>query len=114
MTLRDPLTIFQRTPLSNTLENAYNACLEQPRNSKRFIELKFIQHNKQFVLDICNSYRGTVKFDIEGFPISQKEGHGVGGRSIFAFIRKYHATFDYSAIKGIFSFRLMFSDDDLT
>ena len=102
------------TVLSNTLENAFNACMELPRNSERFIELKFVQHNKQFVLDICNSYNGEVQFDAEGFPISHKKGHGIGGRSIFAFIRKYQASFDYSANKGVFSFRLMFSGDDLT
>ena len=96
--------------LSNALENAYHACMKLPFDAERFIELKFIQHKKQFVLDISNSYDGVVEFGVDGRPVSQSEDHGVGSKSIFAFVGKYNATIDYSATNGIFSIRIMFAE----
>lgn len=96
--------------LSNALENAHNACMKLPPDAERFIELKFIQHKKQFVLDVSNSYDGDVEFGGDGRPVSQREDHGVGSQSIFAFVRKYHSTIDYSSANGVFSLRIMFTD----
>ena len=76
-----------------------------------FIEIKFIQHKKQFVLDVSNSNIEAVEFGGDGRPVSQREDHGVGSQSIFAFVRKYHSTIDYSAKNGVFSIRIMFADD---
>lgn len=98
--------------LANALENAYNACKRQAGGAKRFIQLKFIQHKKQFVLDISNSFDGAVAFDATGHPVPQKKDHGTGSQSIFAFARKYNATIDYSAKKGVFSLRIMFTDTE--
>lgn len=99
--------------LSNALENAHNACVKLLLDADRFIELKFIQHKKQFVLDISNSYDGTVEFDGDGRPVSQREDHGVGSQSILAFVRKYHSTIDYSAMDGVFNIRIMFTDNEI-
>lgn len=96
--------------LSNALENAHNACMKLPLDAERYIELKFIQHKKQFVLDISNSYDGPVAFDGVGRPVSQRQDHGIGSKSIFAFVRKYHSTIDYSAVNGVFNIRIMFTD----
>jgi len=97
--------------ISNALENALNACMMQPAESERFIIFQFIRHNKQFVLDISNSFIGTVEFDINDRPISKIEDHGLGSQSISAFARKYKATMDYTSQNGIFSIRVMFTEN---
>jgi hypothetical protein len=95
--------------LSNTLENAHNACMKLPLDAERFIELKLIQHKSQYVLDVSNSYDGAVEFGDDGRPVSQREDHGIGSQSISAFVRKYHSSIDYSAKDGVFSIRIMFT-----
>lgn len=95
--------------LSNILENAQNACMKQPVNIERFIEVKFIQQKRQFVLDISNSFDGTVEFDDSGIPVSQGQDHGIGSQSIFAFARKYDSIVDYSTESGVFTIRIMFT-----
>jgi hypothetical protein len=98
--------------VSNALENALNACMKMPDESGSFIDLKFIQHKKQFVLDISNSYSGTVEFDGGGRPVSNRKDHGIGSQSIYAFARKYNSSTDYSAKNGVFSIRIMFAESD--
>ena len=96
--------------ISNALENALNACRKQSAEAERFINFQCIQHKKQFVLDISNSFSGTVEFDSGGRPVSPQENHGIGSQSIYAFARKYNATTDYSANNSIFSVRIMFTE----
>ena len=98
------------TVISNALENAMNACMNQTAESGRFINIKFIQHKKQFVLNISNSFEGTIIFDSNGRPVSRSENHGIGSQSIYAFARKYDSNTDYSAKDGVFSFRIMFTE----
>lgn len=96
--------------MSNLLENAQNACMKQSVDCERFIDIKFIQHKKQYVLDISNSFDEPVEFDNEGRPVSKQKDHGIGTQSIFAFSRKYGASMDYSAKNGIFSIRILFTE----
>ena len=98
--------------LSNALENALNACLRMDTNAERFINIKLVQHKKQFLLDISNSFSGTVDLDDTGRPVSCEENHGTGSQSIDAFARKYEATTDYSAQNNIFRLCMMFSKKD--
>lgn len=99
--------------ISNLLENAQNACMKQTTDTDRFIDIKFIQHKKQYVLDISNSFDGAVAFDGNGLPVSKRKGHGIGSQSIYAFSRKYGASLDYSAIDGVFSMRILFSEAEV-
>jgi hypothetical protein len=96
--------------ISNALENAMNACMAQTAEAERFIDIKFIRHKKQFVLDISNSFDGIVKFDSSGRPASRRENHGIGSQSIYAFARKYNSNTDYSTKDGVFSLRIMFAE----
>lgn len=84
------------------------------QKGKRFdlfiLDIVMPAHNKQFVLDITNSYEGTVVFDESERPVSQRKDHGMGSQSIFAFIRKYNSTIDYSAKNSVFNVRIMFTD----
>ncbi|MBC7960771.1 MAG: GHKL domain-containing protein [Vallitaleaceae bacterium] len=99
--------------MSNLLENAQNACMEQATDTDRFIAIKFVQHKKQYVLDISNSFDGAVEFNGDGLPISKRKGHGIGSQSIYAFTRKYDASTNYSAINGVFSARILFTEADV-
>lgn len=98
--------------LANALENAENACKNQPDDADPFISLSFIQHNRQFVLDISNSFSGVVTFDTDGRPVSREKNHGIGSQSIYAFVRKYHGTIDYDVDNGVFDMRIMFADNE--
>lgn len=99
--------------MSNLLENAQNACMKQTTDTERFIDIKFIQRNRQYILDISNSFDGVVAFDGDGLPVSKRMGHGIGSQSIYAFSRKYGASLDYSAINGVFSIRILFSEAEV-
>jgi len=96
--------------ISNALENALNACMKQAADAERFINVKFIQYKKQFVLDISNSFDGAVQFDSSGRPVSRMENHGIGSQSIYAFTRKYDSITDYCTENGAFSIRIMFTE----
>lgn len=95
--------------LSNALENAQNACQAQPADTDRFIDLKFVSYQRQYVLDVTNSFDGAAVFDGDGRPVSQNRGHGIGSQSILAFAKEYSATVDYCAVGGVFNIRILFS-----
>ncbi len=92
----------------NALENALNACAALSKDSHKWIEITCVS-SPQFVFEIANSYDGSyIAFDEEGFPLSQNPGHGIGTKSIAAFLDKYSAVYDYEAADGVFRLRVMF------
>lgn len=95
--------------ISNALENALNACKSQAPDQDCFINFELIQHNKQFVLNIENSYTGTISFDSDGHPVSNETNHGIGTRSILAFSKVHHSAVDYFAENGVFRLCIIFS-----
>lgn len=95
--------------ISNALENAINACHKSPAESDPYINIQFIRHRQQYILDISNPYVGIVAFD-DHHPISQQSDHGYGSKSILAICKKYDATIDYRAEAGVFTLRIMFTE----
>ena len=91
--------------LANALENAIHANLELPREQRK-IRCKMVG-TPGIMLEIFNPCTGRVHFDAQGFPVSQKEGHGLGVQSILAFCRKNHAVCQFDLIDGWFRFRLV-------
>ncbi|MCD2493371.1 ATP-binding protein [Lacrimispora sp. NSJ-141] len=92
--------------LSNALENAINACRDvEP--GRRGIWLKFRFFGDKLIFEVRNPYTGNVVFDKDGLPLSTREGHGTGSRSIAAFAKKYHSTLDFKAQDGMFTLRLL-------
>ncbi|KNZ41249.1 sensor histidine kinase [Acetobacterium bakii] len=96
--------------ISNALENAINACNKMSDQSKPYVDIKFIRHRQQYILDICNPYEGLIAFDDNRLPITERTGHGYGTKSIIAICKKYNATVDYLAESGIFTLRIMFTE----
>lgn len=89
---------------ANSLENAINACMMLPIE-QRCIVFKCISH-PQLMLEISNPYVGQVLMDAEGIPISDKLDHGIGTRSIMAFVKKHQALCDYEVKNGWFALRI--------
>lgn len=59
------------------------------------------------MLEIINSFCAAVEFDEEGFPLSQKEGHGLGSQSIRYFCEEHEAICQCEAKEREFTFRLI-------
>lgn len=91
--------------IANALENAICACEKLPEN-ERFIKCRCIAE-PQFMLQISNTFDGSVQLDEEGRPLATKEGHGIGTRSILAFCEKNHAMVDYKIEDNIFALRIV-------
>ena len=89
------------TVFANALENAIHACAALPQ-PQREIRCRCIS-SPRLMFKIKNPYAGEVSFDSDGLPQAEKEGHGIGSRSIQAFVRKYGAYCSYQAKDGWFS-----------
>lgn len=91
--------------LANAIENAIIACSHLPED-KRYISIKCVS-SPQFMFQLINPHDNVVKFDRDGYPSSDRAGHGFGTRSIRAFCQKNNAFSDFSTKEGIFYFRLV-------
>lgn len=89
---------------ANALENAVNACLAVPKGRRRIV-CRCVS-SPAFMLSVENTYSGAVSFDGDGMPVSNRDGHGTGTRSIRAFCEKYDALCSYKARDGMFFLRL--------
>ena len=91
--------------ISNLLENAINACLKVPE-SERFIEIT-AKYKEQLLLEIVNSCDGKQKLDEDGHPVTDREGHGIGTRSVLDFAEKTGSEVRYIAEDDKFKVRMI-------
>lgn len=94
------------TVFANAIENARDACQRLPVGADKIIELVCVS-KPHFVLEIANTYSGSILLDKNGLPISKNEGHGIGTQSIAAFVKKHGAMLDYKAECGMFRVRIL-------
>ena len=94
------------TVFANAMENAIHACGKLPEDVKRRIELTAVS-SPHFCIEIANTYTGEVAFDGEGFPVTKEPGHGLGTRSIAAFMKKYNAVYSYQLADEMFRFQFL-------
>ncbi len=92
---------------ANVLDNAVNASLSQPEE-KRIIKIKSRYEKNQLVIFVENYFTGTVLFDKNNIPISKKEGHGFGTKSILSVIKKYNGTAVFTHENNIFTAGFLF------
>ncbi len=111
-TCEDIVTDFERfqitdlcSLLANALENAINACMQMNSPNEHFIRLRMYEKNNKLCLHISNSYSVEPAFE-QGIPISQKEGHGIGVKSIIHVIEKYEGIYGFSIKNGAFTFQV--------
>ena len=108
ISLPDVLTVDEgelALVLANALENAIHANLELPQE-KRTICCKMVG-TPSVMLEVSNPCAGEVSFDLNGLPVTRKEGHGIGVQSISAFCRKNGAVCQFYVTDGWFRFRLV-------
>ena len=91
--------------MANALDNAINACMKLPDPAKRQLRVAS-RLRAMYVLEIANTFAGTISFDKKGRPESTAEGHGTGTRSIAAFVDKSGALLDYSVEGNWFRLRI--------
>ena len=91
--------------LSNGLENALRAAfaLEQ---SGRWTELYCGVRANKLLIEIKNPYRGKVVMQ-NGLPLSGREGHGYGCRSIQTIVEHNKGLCAFEAEDGIFTLRVV-------
>lgn len=92
--------------LANALENAIHACSRMPKEKEKRISVRIL-YTPQLILEVANTYDGQVQFDDAGLPVAKESGHGLGTRSIFAFVEKYDAVIHYKADESLFRLRLL-------
>lgn len=86
----------------NVIENAINACKDILTIEYRFIKIVCKNKNNKLFIQISNSYEGIMQF-ADGMPISTKENHGLGTKSIAAIAQKYGGVYSFTAVDGIFT-----------
>ncbi len=89
--------------LSNLLENAIIACEKLPVE-QRYIEVK-ARFKKQLLLEIANSCEESVALDADGHPSTTAAGHGIGTRSVLAFMESTDSDITYHVENGRFTVR---------
>lgn len=77
--------------LSNLLENAFQASNKQPAGQR---SIKIVTRTKdvQLVLSVANRFDGEVRLGEDMLPVTSRNGHGLGMRSLALFRDKYKAT----------------------
>lgn len=94
--------------LSNSLENALNACQALPPQDALLsidLQFRFQEKNGKFFLQVSNPYQGAIRFE-RGVPVSAQPGHGIGVQSICAIVDRYGGGYKFFAENGRFTLQL--------
>lgn len=94
--------------ISNILENALHAVNNIPNHTNQTVRFQFIEHNKQYLITCENAYFNKVILNDKHHPISLRQGHGLGTRSILAFEKKMQATVTYKIDSNKFCINILF------
>ncbi|WP_339362703.1 sensor histidine kinase [Vallitalea maricola] len=94
---------------ANVLENAINASSQQPKEQRKICITTRYDDNKLAII-VENYFFGEILFNDNGMPISLKQGHGVGMRSITSIVSKYRGHVVCSHTHDWFTISFMFSN----
>lgn len=86
----------------NSIENAINACKGILNGNDRFLKIICKNKHDKLFIQITNSYEGKVEF-CDDMPVTTKENHGLGTKSIAAIAQKYGGVYSFVAEDGIFT-----------
>lgn len=92
--------------ISNLMENAIGACLQQPGGKQLYLNFN-CRNMGRLLLEMENPCTEDIFLDENGYPVTRKEGHGVGSKSVIAFAKKYDGELIYSVEDGVFRVRLL-------
>lgn len=93
--------------LSNALENALRAAAEAP---EKWVTLYCEVRGNKLLIEVKNPYRGKVTM-VDELPVSGREGHGYGCRSIRSIAQNRGGLCAFQAENGIFLMRLVLPDN---
>ncbi len=91
---------------SNLLENAIAACLKQSDPTSLYIHF-YCRNVGRLLLEMENPCAQDTSLDENDFPVTHKDGHGLGSKSVIAFAKKYDGELIYSIENSIFRVRLL-------
>ena len=93
------------TVLSNALENAMHALERMPRNDK-WTELKISMKGEHLLVEVKNPIEKMPQF-VDGIPVSKKEGHGIGVKSIVYYVEQMNGQYHFSVTDHVFILRII-------
>lgn len=100
-------TIDFSVALANALDNAITSC-KKARLSNKEISITICYTRNQLIFKLSNTCSEKVMFSPKKIPISHNgEGHGLGSRSIAAFVEKYNGLLDYEQINNTFYMQIL-------
>lgn len=92
--------------ISNLLENAIHA--SEAIENKEEREISFTCRDVgRLAIEIKNRCDGTSVLDEDGYPVTIESDHGVGTRSVLAFVEKNKGEIMYKIEDGIFRVRML-------
>ena len=97
--------------LCNLLENALQASYKQPEG-QRAVKVIARTTDKQLLLSVANRFDAPVPLGEDGLPVTDRNGHGLGMRSLALFRDTYQATVMCSHKDGWFRTMLYLANKD--
>lgn len=91
--------------LANALENAICANMKLP-SERREIYCRIVSA-PSLMMEISNPCDEKVTFDVQGIPVAQQQGHGLGMQSISNLCSKHGAVCQFERTQGLFRMRLV-------
>ena len=92
--------------LSNALENALHASRKLKDKGKRtFIQVSAFEKNNKLFLQVVNSCNSNVSI-VQGIPVTDEPGHGIGVRSICALVDRYQGIYTFEVVEDKFILRV--------
>lgn len=79
---------------------------------KRTVDLTLLMKGNQIALSVVNQYDTPIRFDENGYPKTDKEGHGFGMVSIARFLDTHNAYKNFTQEDGIVRFEAYFTVED--
>ena len=93
------------TILSNALENAMHA-LEEADAKEKWASLTISEKGNHFLLQIENPVVRIPRV-VNGIPVSDKKGHGVGVKSIVYYVEQLKGQYHFSFLDHSFVLRII-------
>ena len=91
--------------LSNALENAMHA-LSEIDTPRKWASLSISNKGSHLLLRLENPVDKVPTF-VDGIPVSTKEGHGIGSKSIVYYVEQLNGQCHFSAANGTFVMRVI-------
>lgn len=97
--------------LANLLENAIRASETQDED-KRFLHINLQTRGRQVFLSVENYYAEPVSLNEDGYPVTHRQGHGIGMTSVHHFIMSYKGFKNFTQKDGVVRFEIYFTLPD--